>query len=195
MNRARIAGVILAAGASSRMGQPKALLEYKGETFLRRLAGMLGEACGRVVIVLGHDAERVCAAAPEGAEMVVNPEPERGMLSSLQCGLRAVAGDAEAVLFLPVDYGAVRGDTVAGVAAQAGAAEMVVPVFEGRHGHPVCVSRAIVAELLALPPTAQARDVIRRHRAAACYITVDDAGVVNDVDTPEDYRALVEAGR
>ncbi|MGA2185305.1 MAG: nucleotidyltransferase family protein [Bryobacteraceae bacterium] len=194
MNRAGIAGVILAAGASSRMGQPKALLEYQGEAFLRRLARMLGEVCGRVVVVLGYDAERVRVAVPEDAEITVNPEPGRGMLSSLQCGLRA-AGDAESVLFLPVDYGAVRGGTVARVAAEAGTAEIVVPVFEGRHGHPVCISRAIAVELLALPATAQARDVIRRHRAATHYIIVDDAGVVNDVDTPEDYRALVEAQR
>ena len=191
MNRAGIAGVILAAGASSRMGQPKALLEYQGEAFLRRLAGMLGEACGRVVVVLGYDAERVRTAVPERAVITVNPEPERGMLSSLQCGLRA-AGDAEAVLFLPVDYGAVRSETLARVAAEAGTAEIVVPVFEGRHGHPV---RAIMQDLLVLPATAQARDVIRRHRAATRYIIVDDAGVVNDVDTPEDYRALLEAQR
>ena len=198
MNRAAIAGVILAAGASSRMGQPKALLEYKGEAFLSRLAGMLGEVCGRVVVVLGYDAERVRAAVPAGAEITVNPEPERGMLSSLQCGLRTVAGQTGEfgpVLFLPVDYGAVRRDTVARVAAAAGTAGIVVPVFEGRHGHPVCVSRAIAAELLALPATAQAREVIRRHRAATCYVTVDDLGVVNDVDTPEDYQTLLEAGR
>jgi CTP:molybdopterin cytidylyltransferase MocA len=192
VNRAGIAGVILAAGASSRMGQPKALLEYKGEAFVRRLAGMLNEVCGRVVVVLGYEAERVRTAAPEGAEITLNPAPELGMLSSLQCGLRAVEG-ADAVLFLPVDYGSVRGDTLAKVAAAAGTADIVVPVFEGRHGHPVCISRAIAAELLALPATAQAREVIRRHRAATRYITVDDLGVVNDVDTPEDYRVLLEA--
>jgi CTP:molybdopterin cytidylyltransferase MocA len=229
VNRASIAGVILAAGASSRMGQPKALLEYKGETFLHRLAGMLDEVCGRVVVVLGYDEERVRAAVPEGAETTVNPAPERGMLSSLQCGLRAVAarggkmGDrllrgrmvaqptsvslspfcpqptsvslSPFCLILPVDYGAVRSDTVAAIVAQAGTAEIVVPVFEGRHGHPVCVSRAIMEELLALPAEAQAREVIRRHRADTRYITVDDLGVVSDVDTPEDYRALLEAGR
>lgn len=194
MNRASIAGVILAAGASSRMGQPKALLEYHGETFLHRLAAMMEQVCGRVVVVLGYDAARVRAAVPEGAEVTINPAPERGMLSSLQCGLRAMAG-ADAVLFLPVDYGAVRSDTVARVAAEAGTAEIVVPVFEERHGHPVGLSLAMVEELLALPAMAQARDVIHRHRAATRYITVNDAGIVNDVDTPEDYRALVEAGR
>lgn len=194
MTRKDIAGVILAAGASTRMGQPKALLEYKGEAFLSRLSRIMGEVCGRVIVVLGYDAERVRAAVPQGVEIAVNPTPELAMLSSLQCGLRAAAG-SEAVLFLPVDYGAVQGRTVARIAAEAGTADIVVPVFAGLHGHPVCVSRAIAAELLALPTTAQARDVIHRHRASTLYIAVDDAGIVNDVDTPEEYRALVEAGR
>ena len=193
MNRADIAGVILAAGASSRMGCPKALLEYQGESFLRRLSGMLAGVCGRVVVVLGYDAERVGTAAPESVQTVINPAPERGMLSSLQCGLRAL--DAEAVLFLPVDYGGIGRSTVARVAAEAGTAEIVVPVFAGRHGHPVCVSRAISMELLALPETARAREVIRRHRSETRYVMVDDPGVVNDVDTPEDYRALLEPVR
>lgn len=194
MNRAGIAGVILAAGASSRMGEPKALLEYQGETFLHRLAITMAQVCGRVVVVLGYTADLVRTAVPPGAETTVNPAPERGMLSSLQCGLRAV-GDSQAVLFLPVDYAGLRSETLTRIADEAGTAEIVVPVFEERHGHPVCISRAIVAELLALPSNAQARDVIRRHRGSTRYIVVDDAGVVNDVDTPEDYRALVEAGR
>jgi len=184
----------LAAGASSRMGKPKALLEYKGEAFVSRLSRLLGEVCGRVIVVLGYDAERVRASVPESAEITMNPAPKLGMLSSLQCGLR-VAGDSEAVMFLPVDYGAVHGRTVARISAEAGTADIIVPVFDHRHGHPVYVSRAIAAELLALPTTAQARDVIHRHRASTLYIAVDDAGIVNDVDTPEEYRALVEAGR
>jgi len=194
VTRGDIASVILAAGASSRMGQPKALLEYEGEAFLCRLSRILGEVCGRVIVVLGYDAERVRAVVPRGVEVIVNPTPELGMLSSLQCGL-GVARSSEAVVFLPVDYGAVQAATIAQVAAEAGTADIVVPVFEGLHGHPVCVSRAIAAELLALPTTAQARDVIHRHRASTLYIAVDDAGIVNDVDTPDEYRALVEAGR
>ncbi len=194
VTRGDIAGVILAAGASSRMGKPKALLEYKGEAFLSRLSRILGEVCGRVVVVLGHDAERVRPVVPGGVEIAVNPAPELGMLSSLQCGF-SVARGSEAVLFLPVDYGAVEGRTVARIAAEVGNADIIVPVFEGLHGHPVCVSRRITAELLALPVTAQARDVIHRHRASTLYVAVDDAGIVNDVDTPEEYRALVEAGR
>ena len=194
MNREDIAGIILAAGASSRMGHPKALLEYRGETFVARLVRSLGTWCARVVVVLGHDADRVRGAVPAGARIAINPDPERGMLSSLQCGLRAVA-DAEAVLFLPVDFAAVGEDTIATVAAAAGTAPIVAPMFGEQHGHPVCVSHAIAEELLALPATAQARDVIRSHRATTRFAVVRDAGAVNDIDTPEDYRALVEMTR
>lgn len=192
MNRASIAGVILAAGASSRMGQPKALLEYDGETFVHRLARILDEVCGCVVVVVGYDAERVQAAVSSGTIVVDNSQPELGMLSSLQCGLRQVM-DADAVIFLPVDYGAVRRETIAAIAAESAAAEIVVPECQGRHGHPVRVSRSIASELLSLPQTSQARDVIRRHRDVTRYLPVDDLGVITDVDEPEDYRALVEA--
>jgi len=192
VNRAGIAGVILAAGASSRMGRPKALLEYEGEAFVHRLARMMDEVCGRVAVVVGYDAACVRAAVPDGTVVVENPRPELGMLSSLQCGLRGVM-DADAVLFLPVDHGALRAATVAAIAAEPAEAEIVVPECQGRHGHPVRVSRSIAFELLALPPTAQARDVIRRHRDITRYVSVDDPAAIAGVNRPEDYRALVEA--
>jgi len=192
VNRASIAGVVLAAGASSRMGRPKALLQYRGETFLRRLAGILHETSGHVVVVVGFDAHLVRAAVPAGVTIVVNPQPGLGMLSSLQCALRATT-DFDAVMFLPVDYGAVQRETIAAVAAEPADAAIVVPEHDGRHGHPVRVSRAITSELLSLPPSAQARDVIRRHREITRYVAVNDPGAVADIDCPEDYRALLEA--
>ena len=192
MNRASIAGVILAAGASSRMGQPKALLEYEGQTFVQRLARILDQLCGRVIVVVGFDAERVRAAVPSRAVVVENSQPELGMLSSLQCGLRE-AMEADAVLFLPVDHGALRPTTIAAVAAESADAGIVVPECQGRHGHPVRVCGSIVSELLSLPPTAQARDVIRRHRDITRYVSVDDPAAISGVNRPDDYRAIVEA--
>jgi molybdenum cofactor cytidylyltransferase len=191
VNVPRIAGVILAAGASSRMGRPKALLEFAGETFIGRLASLLHDYCNSVIVVTGFDSGQVSAAAPAFAEIVVNPEPARGMLSSLQCALRAA--EADAILFLPVDHGAVREDTVAAVAALAGAAEIIVPRFEGRHGHPVCISSAMAREILELRPEAQARDVIRSHRSGTRYVDVDDPAILRDIDTPGDYQQLLRA--
>lgn len=185
----KLAAVILAAGASSRMGRPKALLQFAGETFLDRLIAGFDGIAEQTVVVLGFDAGtiRTGIARARDAHFVVNPDPSRGMLSSLQCGLAALPKDVGGVFFMPVDLPEVRRSTIEQLAKTAG--PLVIPVFRGRHGHPVRVSEAIVSELLELPLTAQARDVIHRHDAV--FVEVDDAGVLHDVDTPAEYDALV----
>ncbi len=196
-----LAGIILAAGVSRRMGRVKALLEYEGETFLDRLVGILAADCDPVIVVLGHHAARIEAGFERRAQALVvhNPDPDRGQLSSLACGLRAVPAGSEGVLFTPVDYPAVRPATVAllleSFRAGGPAASVAIPVFDGRRGHPVCISGAVAAELLDLPPDSEARAVIRRHQADTCLVDVDDPGVVEDVDDPEAYRRLLERAR
>jgi molybdenum cofactor cytidylyltransferase len=102
--------IILAAGASSRMGRPKPLLELDGETFLDRLIGRFYGICAPIVVVLGYEADRIRAGIRNAGdvEFVINPSPERGMLSSLQCGLASLPGDAAAVLFTPADLPSIR---------------------------------------------------------------------------------------
>lgn len=188
-----IAGLILAAGASRRMGVPKANLDYRGETFLNRLIRILGEVSSPVVVVLGPDAGPIRETITRPAEFVVNPEPERGQLTSLQCGLRAIPAAARAVMFTPLDYPAVEPSTVHSLAdAWRPDVPLILPRHAGRRGHPVLLGAGLIPEFLALPESATARDVVRRH--AAQYVDVDDAGVVTDVDTPEDYRRLLEIG-
>ncbi len=150
------AAVILAAGASSRMGRPKPLLPLDGETFLDRLIAAFSGICRPITVVLGHDADRIRAGIHRAAdaEFVVNPDPDRGMLSSLQCGLAHLGGDVDAVLFTPADLPSIHSSTIAAVAGSDAA--IVIPRCGGRNGHPVRVSRAIADELLALPPGAQA---------------------------------------
>lgn len=190
-----IAAVLLAAGASTRMGQPKALLEYRGETLLDRQIGLYAVRCRSVVCVVGYGAEQISAGARRAGEavFVLNPRPERGQLSSLQCGLRAVSG-CEAVFFLPVDSPGVRPETLARMeAAWAGAAErpaFVIPRCGGRHGHPVLMSGALVDEMLALGEGATARDLVHARRAETVYVEVDDARIGIDLDTPADFEAL-----
>lgn len=191
----RIAGLILAAGASRRMGRPKPLLELDGETFLDRLIGAFVPHCAPVLVVLGHNAEIIRHAIQRGGQVrfVLNPAPERGQLSSLQCGLREVPADAEAVIFTPVDLPAILPATVGALveAMRESAAGLVVPTFEGRHGHPVGLRRSLFAELLELPASASARDVIRRHAGATRYVAVDDPGILRDVDDPAGYERLL----
>lgn len=175
------------------MGSPKALLEFRGQTFLDRLIDLYAPFCHPVVVVLGHSHEAIRAGVKGGAaRFVTNPSPERGQLSSLQCGLAEAPGD---VLFTPVDYPAIAPATVALLVRRfaAGNAPLVAPSYEGRHGHPVLIREHVKRALLALPPEDSAREVIHRYRDSAEYIEVSDAAVCRDIDLPEDYQGLLAA--
>jgi molybdenum cofactor cytidylyltransferase len=190
----KIAGVILAAGESRRMGRPKALLDWRGVTVIEHMTALLGEVAEPVIVVVGTHAGEIRGLGLR-ATLVVNPNPERGMLSSLQSGLDAVPPDAGAVLFTPVDYPAVSPATIRALAAAAGTASLAIPVFEGRRGHPVLIARPLMEELLALPQQARASDVIRRHLERAILIDLDDRGAVEDIDDPASYERLRREGR
>jgi molybdenum cofactor cytidylyltransferase len=194
MSRPAVAGLILAAGASRRMGSPKPLLDLGGETFLDRLIGVFRPVCTPVIVVLGYHAELIRAGIRRAAEVkfVVNPQPERGQLSSLKCGLRALPLEVEAVLFMPVDYPRVRASTVQALAAALDRAapsdSVIIPRYGDKHGHPVCAKRDVIAALLDLPDDATARDVIQNNAKTTLYVEVDDPGILRDIDDPETYR-------
>jgi CTP:molybdopterin cytidylyltransferase MocA len=173
------------------MGTPKALLTQDGETFADRLIRMFRTHCREVVVVLGHDAERIRAGIRENAIFVINPDPDQGQLSSLQCGLKAVPADCEGVFFMPVDYPSLRAETLATVATSfTGAEACVVPTFGERHGHPVLIAARLIPEFLSLPAEATARDVIHSHRPETRFCPTNDSGILHDVDSPEDLRRV-----
>lgn len=190
--------MILAGGASERMGTPKPLLEIEGETFLDRLIVSFQPSCNPIIVVLGFHAEVIRAGSRRAGEVrfVLNPRPEHGQLSSLLCGIRDLHVDVAGVIFTPVDYPLVRPGTVKRIAdeftADGGEALVIVPTCEGRRGHPVCVSRDLFPEFLALPADAQAREVIHRHAGRTRYIEVGDPGILHDVDNPREYRRLLQ---
>jgi molybdenum cofactor cytidylyltransferase len=197
-----IAGIILAAGDSRRMGSPKALLEYKGETFVARLVRIFTKFCDPVMVVAGRHADQIRAAV--NVPVVVNPDPDRGQLSSLQTALtdlfpvgQAVAFQPPAIsgfLFTPVDCPTFLEPTVAALIESFHTlpAPLVIPKYAGKRGHPVCVSASLVPEFLALPPTEETRVIVNRHAPSIRYLEVDDSGVLADVDDPETYRALAK---
>jgi CTP:molybdopterin cytidylyltransferase MocA len=193
--RCPIAGLILAGGASRRMGTPKALLRFQNETFLDRLIGIFTAVASPVIVVLGHQSDQIHAGIRRAAEVTfaVNPDPERGMLSSLQCGLATLPSETEAVMFTPVDHPHLRPATLQKLAAQfeAERGPIIVPTFAGEHGHPVCIASALVRELMALPPDAMASDVIHKYVPRTSYLEVDDPAVTSDVDDPEAYAGLL----
>lgn len=190
--------ILLAAGASLRMGAVKALLPLeKGVPAVCHLARLYRSQCGNCLVVTGYHAEAVEAALAEcGCSGAVrNPEPQRGQLSSLQCGLRALE-DADPLpewfLFAPVDCFDVTAKALAALreAMRRSAAETLfcIPEYRGRHGHPVAARWAVAREFLALAPEDKASTVVRRHRARTLYVPMPDAGTIVDYDTPEAFH-------
>ncbi len=192
-----IAGLLLAAGESSRMGRDKALLLYRGRPFVETILGTLREAgIERVALVLGHHAEEIKRQLiVRGVEVVVNRDYRRGQTSSLQAGLRALdSPDLEAALLCLVDHPAVSGATVRQLigAFEESRPAMVIPTYQGRRGHPVVISRTLFEELKRLGPAEGANAVIRKYRDTTQFVPVDDRGVLLDVDDPKSYRELGE---
>jgi CTP:molybdopterin cytidylyltransferase MocA len=129
------AAIILAAGESSRMGRPKALLPFRGGTFLSVLAKTLGAHCSTVIAVFGANAEALVSAAPAGVVPVVNHGYKLGMLTSLQAGLRALAPESRGrVLFTLVDHPAIGVATVDALIRSH--APIAIPRSSGKRGHP-----------------------------------------------------------
>lgn len=189
-----LAGIILAAGASRRMGSPKALLDYRGETFLGRLTRVLSRSCDPVIVVAGVHADLIRERMDRRARLVINPDPDRGQLSSLQTALAEVPQDAAGFLFTPVDCPTVREGTIETLidAFYKNGTLFAIPRYRGRRGHPVCVRASLIAEFLALPPTAETRAVVNMHADRITYIDVDDPGVLADVDDVEAYRKIAK---
>ncbi len=187
------AGIILAAGESRRMGSPKALLEYRGATFLDTLIGLFTPRCRWVIAVLGARAEEVRAGTKLPAAFAINESYAEGMITSVQCGLRSAPAEADGVLLTLVDHPAVAPETLDALLKPAPGALVRVPRYGGRRGHPIWIARELFAEFLALPASGAARDVVRGHQAETLWLDVDDPGVIADIDDPAAYRALIGA--
>lgn len=191
--------MIFAAGESSRMGRDKALLDFRGSTFLNHLISLFLPRLHPVIVVLGHHADLIRRSITgdlrfAGAEprIIVNSEYQSGMLSSFQAGIRALPPSAKAAMFTLVDHPAVRETTLDRLLEefQASGKPVVIPRYEGRRGHPVLTSRAVLEEMLDLPLESSPKSVIHGHKAETRFLDVDDPGVVKDIDSPFEYEAL-----
>ncbi len=184
----RLGAVVLAAGAGARLGGvAKALLPIGAERFLDRVlatAGAVGVAPPDAIVVVGPPfaAEVAAAAAAGGATVVVNPDPARGMASSVGLGFAALPAAIDAAFLWPVDHPRVSAATLRALIARGGG----VPAYRGRGGHPPLVARALIAALAAATGHPDGARGVLRGRLAA--VEVDDPGVVRDVDVPGDLE-------
>jgi molybdenum cofactor cytidylyltransferase len=179
-----ITAVVLAAGASTRMGEPKALLRTPdGRRYVEAIAETArAGGCDEVVVVLGPPHGEAIRAALPSLRTAWNAEPERGMLSSVQAGVQTLAGHA---LIWPVDIPFVAPQTVRTIVMHGGT--IVVPVHNGRGGHPLRLAHAYLAEIMTLDPARGLKALLESHAAEVTRLPVDDANVLVDVDTPDDY--------
>ena len=192
-----IAGLILAAGESSRMGADKALLMYRGQTFLENIISALSQAGVRqVVVVLGYHADLIQQSIDLAAvQVVVNQDYRLGQTSSLQAGLRVLAGsEPDAIVVCLVDHPAISSDTAKQLiqSFKSSGKPVVIPQHQGKHGHPVLVGRELFARLRALGPSHGADTVIHRYRDRTEFVEVTDPSILLDVDDPESYLRLTK---
>ena len=199
------AGVILAAGESSRMGTDKALLSWpplaagqtpSGHTFLSAAIHSFSLSTDFIMVVAGkNEAALAPIAYANGASIVINPDPGRGQFSSLQVGLRELLNRGrDAAVITLVDRPPARAATVQSLreAFEAAGNEVwaVVPEFSGKHGHPFLVGREMIEAFLHALPTSTARDIEHQHQDRIRYIPVDDPNVTLNINTPDDYAKL-----
>jgi molybdenum cofactor cytidylyltransferase len=194
------AGVILAAGESSRMGRDKALLDWHGHSFLEAALELLAPHTQLSLVVAGKNSESLAPIVyAQAGFLIVNPRPELGQFSSLQVGLQEVLNrgrDAALVALVdrpPCDPATVQRLLGAFAEAYLEGKWAVVPEYAGRHGHPIVVGREMIEAFLKAPPTSSAREIEHALPERILYLPVEDPLVAANVDTPEDYERLVTA--
>ena len=189
--------ILPGAGASRRMGRPKLLLPYRNSTLVGSVVEALrGGGVSTIVLVTSPGDEDLRAWAREaGVRTAVNPDPGRGMLSSIREGLAALGGTGEILLVSPADLPALRSETVAALVQrmEETGAPLAVPVYRGKRGHPLAIAPALIPEIETLDPDVGLKQLRDRHEDLLLEMEVEDPGVVLDVDTPEEYENLSSA--
>ena len=192
-----VSGLILAAGRSSRLGRPKQLLPLAGRPILAHVLDNAAAAgLAEVVLVLGHDAVRIGAAVGDrGQRVVVNPDFADGQSTSLRAGLAALDPAAAAVVVLLGDQPQVGPAVVDALidAFRGGGGPIVVPCYGGRRGNPILFARGLFPELARVVGDEGARGVVRARAPEVVKVPVGGGPPPADVDTEEDYAALLAA--
>ena len=189
--------ILLAAGEASRMGQPKALLEWRGQPLLRYQVDQLLQLDPvKLIVVLGHEAERLAPLLRDVDGRVwvgVNPDYRKGKSTSVRFGARQAPQEADAVLVIGVDQPRPAALLARLVESHAQKGAMLsIPTYRGKRGHPAVYSASLLPELLAVSEERQGlREVTERHRREVNEAPVDSPLALVDINTPEDYQAAL----
>lgn len=192
----KIAGILLAAGLSTRMGQPKMLLPWKGNTVIGHLLEKIALCpVDEIILVYGANQDEILkAAVTYPVRTVFNPEFSNGsMLVSLQAGLRQISHAMGAFLVILGDQPAISPDTIKSMIGLYGSSpeKLIIPSYKMHRGHPWLIDISLKDEILALQEPQTLRDFLKKHEAEINYLVVNDPYVLEDMDTPEDYQRLI----
>ncbi len=196
-----ICAIVLAAGRSRRMGVQKLLLPWGGpkQTVIGHIISALaGGGTDCVIAVVGTGSDAVAAeVARAGAVVVRNPDPEGDMLSSVRCGIRALPSGCQAVIVSLGDQPSLNSNLVRQMldAFSAAGKGILVPVHDGKRGHPVLFSTHYCDEVLARHDRIGLRGLLAAHASDVFELPVSTPGVLTDVDCPEDYRRELDRSR
>ena len=186
-----VSAIVLTAGFSSRMGKPKAFLEWKGSTFIEII---LSNLCKlnllQIILVKSPTLLKTTPLPPflRGIYCTENPCPEDGMLSSFRCGLRKLKSKETNVMLCLIDHPVVERETYKKLCDNAQKNKIVVPIYKGRRGHPVIFGADFICELLEKECPEGAKTIVKSHPESVLEIEVDDKGILVDIDTPEEYE-------
>ena len=187
-----IPAIILAAGQGSRVGKNKALLEIKGIKFLEMIVSSLRKAgFDWILVVGGAEGDSVRKEAERlHANFALNEGWQRGQFSSLKTGLAKLGSGLRGGMVVLVDHPFVSSDTYRSlVSTFAGSPEsIVIPTYEGKRGHPVIIPKEFIVEINEAPDRLTLRDIIRKHDRDILYQSVQDGGIVENIDSPEDLE-------
>jgi len=187
--------IVLAAGKSTRFGKNKLLYKIGEHTVIERVVrAALGSEADEVILVLGHDAERVRRELA-GAEckLVYNSAFEEGQSSSVKIGVALAAEHSEAAMILPGDIALIRSEAIDKVIEEYRRTgnSIVVAAYQGRHGHPILFDKSLFREIAQINEETQGlKAIVKRHREQIRQVEVGSPEVLFDLDTEEDIRRL-----
>lgn len=193
-----ISTLLLAAGKGERMGEVKQLLSLGRKRMIEAaLDNLLGSRCDEIIVVLGFAADEIrpLIEGKERVKVVINPEFEGGMSTSIQQGLKEISPRAAGILFALADQPFIPSEVINALIEgfQAGVKGIVLPTYEGKRGHPVILDRKkYETEIFDLRGDVGGKEIVSKHPEDVLEVAVASKGVVMDIDAPEDYQGAFE---
>jgi molybdenum cofactor cytidylyltransferase len=190
-----ISAILLAAGQSKRMGELKQLMPFGQSTIVEQAVdNLLGSAVDEVIVVVGYKAEDVIKAiAAKSIKLVINPDYEQGMSTSIIAGLKLVRGKVQGVMLAMGDQPLVDSQTINRLIEEFYNHDkgIAVPTYQGRRGHPIIFAIKYKKQLLKLRGDVGGRQIIKDHPDDVLEVAVDSESIVADFDTTDDYQSYV----